>query len=81
MTNKLVNDMTDEFDTRLAAMNKFRAPKAEIDAAINVYERMRTARSICQALLPDGFTDASVIAVAVEIGAAVQAGQGPNSAE
>lgn len=71
------NDMTDAFDTRLAAMQKRRAPMPEQDAAVVVYERVRTARSICQALLPAAFTDASVVALAIELGReAAQSSQG-----
>lgn len=78
---KEVNDMTDQFDVQLNSLHTHRAPKVEIDAAISVYESVRTARSICQALLPDGFGDASVVAVAVEIGAEVHAAQGADSLE
>lgn len=81
MKNSSVNDMTDVFDTRLLAMQRAQAPGSEVDAAIAVYERMRTARAICQALLPDGFTDASVVALAVELGRAVQSGQVTTSRE
>lgn len=74
-----INDMTDAFDTRLQAMQRSRAPMPEQDAAIVVYERVRTARSICQALMPTGFTDASVVALAIELGrvVAAQSGHGP----
>lgn len=71
-----VNDMTDAFDRRLAAQEKGgRTPREELDAAITVYERMRTARAICQSLLPKGFPSALVVQVAVEIGAVKQSGQ------
>ncbi len=43
-----INDLTDAFDTRLQALQKARAPAAEEEAAIKVYERVRTARAICQ---------------------------------
>lgn len=70
-----MNDLTDAFDTRLQAMQKARAPRAEEDAAIAVYERMRTARSICEALLPGNYSDATVAALASEIRLAKQSGQ------
>lgn len=77
-----INDMTDAFDTRLQSLQKHRAPEAEQDAAVKVYERVRTARSICQALLTPGFTDVSVVALAVELGrAAAQSGQGAAAVE
>lgn len=72
MANKNVNDLTDAFDVRLQAMQLRRASTLEVDAAIAVYERVRTARSICQALLPEPCTEASVVALAVEIGAEVR---------
>lgn len=81
MSQKEINDMTDAFDTRLESLQKFHAPQPEQDAAIVVYERVRTARSICQALLTNGFTDASVVALAVELGRAAQSGQGVNTVE
>lgn len=70
-----VNDMTDAFDTRLAALEKQRVPRDELDSAITVYERMRTARSICDALLPAGYAAALVVEVASEIGRVKQSGQ------
>lgn len=76
MVEKIVNDMTDEFDARLKALQKGRAPKKEEDAAIVVYERVRTARAICQALLPKGFTESAVVSVAMELGREVHSGHG-----
>lgn len=81
MRKEHINDLTDAFDTRLAAMQKGKAPRAEEDAAIAVYERVRTARAICQALLPVGFSEASVVALAIELGRAAQSGQDSNSRE
>lgn len=66
----VVNDLTDEFDTRLAALQRANAPKSEQKAAIDVYERVRTARAICRALLGNNVADASVISVAIELGRA-----------
>lgn len=70
-----VNDMTDAFDRRLEAYERQRVPKAEIDASISVYERVKTARTICESLLGPDFSEASVIALAVEIGRVKQSGQ------
>lgn len=81
MAGKNVNDLTDAFDIRLQAMQRRHAPMTEQDAAITVYERVRTARAICQALLPEGFAEASVVALAVELGRAAQSGQGSVVAE
>ena len=75
MKKSEINDMTDAFDTRLLAMQHHRAPAAEQGAAINVYERVRTARAICQALLPDTFSAAEVVLLAVELGREAQATQ------
>ncbi len=76
-----VNDLTDEFDTRLAALEKSRVPRDEIDAQITVYERARSARAICQALFPDGFTSADVVALVAEIGRAKHSGQAVKTRE
>jgi predicted HNH restriction endonuclease len=42
MTNKL-----DAFDTRMDVLNRAGAPGSEIDAAVRVYERLRTAKAAC----------------------------------
>lgn len=83
MTKTNINDGTDAFDRRLQALQRARAPKQEIDAAIAVYERVRTARSIGQACLTDSPTEASVVALTVELGraAALHSSQGPYSEE
>ncbi len=81
MKKSEINDLTDAFDTRLQSLQRHHAPAEEQAAAIAVYERVRTARSICQALLTSGFTDASVVALAVELGRVAQAAQGPSTAE
>lgn len=69
------NDATDAFDLRLQALQRSAAPETEERAAIAVYERVRTARSICQALLPAGFGEASVVALAIELGRESQRSQ------
>jgi hypothetical protein len=71
----MINDLTDAFDIRLQALQAARAPQVEQDASVAVYERVRTARAICQALLKDGYSDASVVALAVEISTEVHARQ------
>jgi len=81
MRKEHINDLTDPFDTRLSSLLKGKAPSFEVDAAIAVYERVRTARAICQALLPAGFSEASVVALAVELGRAAQSGQATTSRE
>ncbi len=73
-------DGTDAFDAKLERMRRAGVSGSEIDAAIAVYERVRTARSIAQALLSDGVTDATVVALACEIGAEVHRSQGTRSA-
>ncbi len=70
-----VNDMTDQFDARLEVLACARVPNEEVDAAVTVYERLKTARAMCQALLPGAFTGAEVVALAVEIGRVKQSGQ------
>lgn len=55
-------DGTDEFDTRLAAMQRAGAPESEVAHAIAAYERLRTARAIARSLL-DKPVNADVLAV------------------
>lgn len=76
MSDKDVNDMTDAFDRRLQVIQRTVGAESEAEAAINVYERVRTARAICQALLPKGASAAVVVALAVELGAEGQKVQG-----
>lgn len=89
MATTNINDGTDAMDRRLQVMRRNRAPQSEIDAAIVVYERVRTARAICQCYLmdPPGRSgepsEASVVALTVELGraAALHSSQGPRSRE
>ena len=89
MAKTNINDGTDAMDRRLQAMRRARSPHSEIDAAKLVYERVRTARAICQCYLmdPPGRsgepTEASVVALTLELGrvAALHSQQGPYSEE
>lgn len=60
---KIVNDTTDSFDQRLDVLQAGHAPQVEIDAAIVVYERLRTAQSICQALVPGAYSETAMLAL------------------
>ena len=60
---KLVQDSTDSFDERLDALQAGHAPQVEIDAATVVYERLRTAQSICQALVPGAYSETAVFSI------------------
>ena len=60
---KIVLDATDSFDQRLDVLQASHWPEIEIDAAIVIYERLRTAQSICQALVPGAYSESAVIAV------------------
>lgn len=71
-------DGTDEFDTRLQAMQRANAPRREEDAAIVAYERLRTARAIARSLL-DKPTNADVLAVFAGINATAAAEAAPDS--
>ncbi|MGZ5155375.1 MAG: hypothetical protein ACXWCU_18965 [Caldimonas sp.] len=64
---KIVHDTTDAFDQRLDILQAAHAPQIEIDAAIAVYERLRTAQSICQALVPGAYSESAVVALLVAI--------------
>ena len=61
--NKIVHDSTDAFDQRLDILQAAHVPQVEIDASIAVYERLRTAQSICQALVPGAYSESAVISV------------------
>ena len=60
---KIVHDTTDSFDQRLDVLQAGHAPQVEIDAAIAVYERLRTAQSICQALVPGAYSESAMLAL------------------
>ena len=75
MENDVVNDGTDAFDARLEVLRKRSADKVEVDAAIAVYERLRTAKAICQALLPGDASALALAAVAAELRSTAQSGQ------
>ena len=57
---KIVHDSTDSFDQRLDVLQAGHAPQIEIDAAIVVYERLRTAQAICEALVPGAYSETAV---------------------
>jgi hypothetical protein len=57
---KIVKDTTDSFDERLDVLQAGHAPQMEIDAAIVVYERLRTAQAICEALVPGAYSETAV---------------------
>jgi hypothetical protein len=60
---KIVNESTDAFDQRLDVLQAAHAPQVEIDAAIVVYERLRTAQAICQALVPGAYSETAMISL------------------
>jgi hypothetical protein len=60
---KIVHDTTDSFDQRLDTLQAAHWPQVEIDAAVAVYERLRTAQSICEALVPGAYSESAVVAL------------------
>ncbi len=60
---KIVHETTDSFDQRLDVLQAAHAPQVEIDAAIAIYERLRTAQSICQALVPGAYSETAVFSI------------------
>lgn len=64
---KIDNPIPDSFDDRLARMQEAKLPQAEIEAAIHVYERLRTAQTICQALVPGAYSETAMIALLTAI--------------
>lgn len=64
---KIVNEETDEFDLRLDVLQAAKVPQVELDAAVTVYERLRTAQAICQALVPGAYSESAMVAVLTAI--------------
>jgi hypothetical protein len=60
---KIVHDTTDAFDRRLDVLQAGHVPQIEIDAAVVVYERLRTAQSICEALVPGAYSETAMLAL------------------
>jgi len=60
---KIVHETTDSFDQRLDVLQAAHAPQREIDAAVVVYERLRTAQAICQALVPGAYSESAMLAL------------------
>ena len=60
---KIVHDSTDAFDQRLDILQAAHVPQVEIDAAIVIYERLRTAQAICQALVPGAYSETAVFSL------------------
>lgn len=59
-----------EFENRLEALHQSReAPVHETDAAVNVYERMVTAKAICQEVYGPGYSAEAVAVVMAELSA------------
>ena len=57
-----------DFETRLESLHKSRsAPNFEIDAAVAIYERLVTAKSICASVLGADVPDAVVATVLAEL--------------
>jgi glutathionylspermidine synthase len=65
MSRENVNDMTDAFDVRLAALRNGDTPEAEMQAAIYIYERLRTAQSIVKALAPTNSNNNTELLISV----------------
>ena len=60
---KLTGEFADAFDRRLDVLKAAHASQFEIDAAVAVHARLRTAQAICQALLPEPTSESAVITV------------------
>ncbi len=58
---KPMKDAPDAFDTRIEALKSAHASQFEIDAAIAVCERVRTAQAIGQAVAPEGASESFVM--------------------
>jgi hypothetical protein len=59
-----------DFETRLETLHESRkAPVYETDAAVNVYERMVTAKAICETVYGAGYSADAVASVMSELSA------------
>ncbi|MET3134974.1 4-hydroxy-3-methylbut-2-enyl diphosphate reductase IspH [Oxalobacteraceae bacterium GrIS 1.11] len=59
-----------EFEERLEALNKSRnTPSYEVDAAVNIYERLVSAQSMCESVFGKDAPAAVVAKVLVELSA------------
>lgn len=59
---KTINDSADAFDQRIDVLKAAHVSPFEIDAAIAVYERLRTAQAISHAVVP-GASESMVMTV------------------
>jgi hypothetical protein len=60
---KTNSETTGTFEQRLDLLRASHASQFEIDAAVAVYERLRTARAICEAVAPDAFSESAMLSV------------------
>jgi hypothetical protein len=51
------------FEQRLASLRAAHAPQFEIDAAVAVCQRLRTARAVCESVLADSYSESAVLTV------------------
>ncbi len=58
-----VPDPEDMFITRLEELRAKSVPAGEIEAAITVHERLRTAQAICHSLVPGGYSESAMLAL------------------
>ena len=74
-------NLTDQFDTRLAAMQSSQStPDREITCAIAIYERLRTAQAISAALLGSADTAEAQLAILSELCLEARRSQGAGEA-
>lgn len=74
VASQYVKDSISAFDARIAALRATAEPRAELLAAITVFERTRTARAICEAVLQDA-SPSLVGQLVVALGQEVHAAQ------
>lgn len=68
---------TDPFERRIELLNRSAAPRAEVDAAIRVYERLRTAKAVAATEFGEPPPLEAVLAVFTALCAEAQSGHGP----
>lgn len=76
-----VPEPEDMFTTRLEELKAKSVPASEIEAAITVHERLRTAQAICHSLVPGGYSESAMLALLKALSEQAQAERGGSAAK
>lgn len=70
-------DFTDTFDARLEVLHaSTQCPASEIDAAVVIFERLKTSQAICRSLITEPIHHDAVLAVFAQLCAEARSGHG-----